>query len=56
MTSPAPSETATCPRVFIPSGEGEPCSCDVKRDGHGLLHHCPECGVWWSLASETAAS
>lgn len=51
----APSP-ATCPRVFIPSGDGEPCTCDQALGGHGRLHHCPLCGVWWSLARELRAA
>ena len=48
----APPEA--CPRVFIPAGDAEPCSCDLDAGGH-KLHHCPLCGVWWSLASEGTA-
>jgi hypothetical protein len=46
-----------CPRAFIPAGGGSGsglhiCTCS-RSDGHSEHHLCPECGVAWTLASET---
>lgn len=49
------SETAAtgCPVVFVPADpEYCPrCTCD-QPPAHRGHHHCPDCGIWYTLASD----
>lgn len=49
----ASDDETTCLIAFIPRNP-DPyplCTCDESL-GHQGKHHCPDCDVWWSLASE----
>jgi hypothetical protein len=43
----------TCPVVFVPRDPTycPRCTCD-RSATHGGHHHCPDCGVWYTLASD----
>lgn len=44
---------ATCPVAFTPT-DPDPCPCCTcdREDSHTGHHHCPDCDVWYTLASD----